>query len=286
MKKLYSFIVSVFAGAILSAQAFTATYDFTESPTNTDAGTLTGTNFTVSTFSASGLSYSSTTGNRYSISGAPLTGLDTTKYIEVTLTPDSGYKMSISSLTFKVQRSGTGPRDISVRSSVDGYANNLGTASINPANAELSVVAPETIHYVNDISTAQVGATYTISSITDVTAPVVLRFYPFTAEATGGTFSVDDVVIGGTVVSTTLGTVDNVNNKTIAFKNTLIDNTLSLQTKGNAIVKVYNMNGQLVKTAQVSTNAANVDVSALAKGNYVVTAELNGEKISQKIIKK
>lgn len=216
----------------------------------------------------------------------PTTGLDTTKYIEVTLTPDSGYKMSISSLTFKVQRSGTGPRDIAVRSSVDGYANNLGTASINPVNAELSVTSPDVIHYVNDISVAQVGATYTISSITDVTSPVVLRFYPFTAEASGGTFSVDDVVVSGTVVSTTLGTIDIASNKNIAFKNTLVDNTLSFQTKGTATVKVYNMNGQLIKTAKVSTNASNVDISALAKGNYVVTAELNGEKISQKIIKK
>lgn len=286
MKKLYSFILSVTVGAVLSAQAFTATYDFVESPTNTDAGTLTGTNFTVSAFSASGLTYSNTTGNRFAISNAPTTGLDTTKYIEVTLTPDSGYKMSITSLTFKVQRSGTGPRDIAVRSSADSYANNLGTASINPANVELSVTSPDVIHYVNDNSTAQVGATYTVSTIVDSTSPVVLRFYPYTAEATGGTFSVDDVVVSGTVVSTTLGTIDNANNKNIAFKNTLVDNTLSLQTKGNATVKVYNMNGQLVKTAQVSTNASNVDVSSLAKGNYVVTAELNGEKISQKIIKK
>lgn len=62
MKNIYSFIVSVFVGAVLSAQAFTATYDFVESPTNTDAGTLTGTNFTVSTFSATGLSFSTATG--------------------------------------------------------------------------------------------------------------------------------------------------------------------------------------------------------------------------------
>ena len=66
----------------------------------------------------------------------------------------------------------------------------------------------------------------------------------------------------------------------------MVDNTLSFQTKGNASVKVYNANGQLVKSATISAQNANVDVASLPKGNYVVTAELNGEKISQKVIKK
>ena len=66
----------------------------------------------------------------------------------------------------------------------------------------------------------------------------------------------------------------------------MVDNTLSFQTKGNATVRVYNTNGQLVKTANVSAQNANVNVANLPKGNYVVTAELNGETVSQKILKK
>jgi hypothetical protein len=42
----------------------------------------------------------------------------------------------------------------------------------------------------------------------------------------------------------------------------------------------------LVKTANVSAQNANVNVANLPKGNYVVTAESSGEKISQKVIKK
>lgn len=84
----------------------------------------------------------------------------------------------------------------------------------------------------------------------------------------------------------TLGTSDLINLKNIFLKNTMVDNTLSFQAKGNASVKVYNANGQLVKSATISAQNANVDVASLPKGNYVVTAELNGEKISQKVIKK
>ena len=84
----------------------------------------------------------------------------------------------------------------------------------------------------------------------------------------------------------TLGTIEVLKSKNIALKNTVVDNTLSFQTKGNATVKVYNANGQLVKSAEVSVFNSTVDVASLPKGNYVVTSELNGEKVSQKIIKK
>ena len=96
-------------------------------------------------------------------------------------------------------------------------------------------------------------------------------------------FFLDDIKV---VESSTLGLSDISKTKNIFLRNTLVDNTLSFQTKGNATVRVYNTNGQLVKTANVSAQNANVNVANLPKGNYVVTAESSGEKISQKVIKK
>lgn len=286
MKKLYSLLSTVFVVAAFSAQtAFTVTYDFVESPTSSDAGALTGTDYTVSTFSSTGVSYVSGTGNRYANSGAPTGALDTGKYIEVTLTPSTGYTMTVNSLTFRVQRSGTGPRDMAVRSSADGYAANL-PATINPTNAELSIIPTNVVHFVNDISTGQPGATITPTNIKFVAGSLKFRFYFFTSEATSGTFSVDDVVISGTTQTVSLGVDDVLKSKNIALKNTIVDNTMSFQTKGNAFVKVYNANGQLVKSATISATDYNLDVASLPKGNYVVTAELNGETVSQKIIKK
>ena len=287
MKKIFTLLSIVAISFYVQGQTnFTATYDFAESPTNNELGALTGsTNLTISKFSTVGATYVSDTGNRYANSGAPTGTLNTNKYVQVTLTPSTGYSLTINSLTVKVQRSGTGPRDIAVRSSADNYTANL-PATINPANAALSIIPTNVIHYVNDISTGQNGATITPTNITDVDKAVTFRFYFFNAEVTTGTFSVDDVVINGTTKSIPLGTIDNIKEKNIFLKNTMVDNTLSFQTKGNATVRVYNTNGQLVKTANVSAQNANVNVANLPKGNYVVTAELNGETVSQKILKK
>lgn len=287
MKKIFTLLSIVAISFYVQGQTnFTATYDFVESPTNDELGALTGsTNLTISKFSTEGANYVSSTANRYANSDAPTGMLNTGNYVQVTLTPSTGYTLTINSLTVRVQRSGTGPRDMAVRSSVDNYTDNL-PATINPANAALSIIPTNVIHYVSDISTGQNGATITPTNITDVSSPVTFRFYFFNAEATTGTFSVDDVVINGTTKSIPLGTIDNIKEKNIFLKNTMVDNTLSFQTKGNASVKVYNANGQLVKSATISAQNANVNVANLPKGNYVVTAELNGETVSQKILKK
>ncbi|PQA95616.1 nuclease [Chryseobacterium shigense] len=49
-------------------------------------------------------------------------------------------------------------------------------------------------------------------------------------------------------------------------------------------VKVYNMFGQVVKSASVQQNGT-VNVAELAKGNYIVTGTVNNEPVSQKILK-
>ncbi|MCS3530447.1 carbohydrate binding domain-containing protein [Chryseobacterium sp. JUb7] len=49
-------------------------------------------------------------------------------------------------------------------------------------------------------------------------------------------------------------------------------------------VKVYNMFGQVVKSASVKENET-LNVSELQKGNYIVTGTVNNELVSQKILK-
>ena len=77
--------------------------------------------------------------------------------------------------------------------------------------------------------------------------------------------------------------VSDVNNVKINLvKNTRVNNTLVFGAKAN--VQIVNANGQVVKTAAVSENTS-MDVSSLTKGMYIVTAEVNGQKVSQKIMK-
>lgn len=80
----------------------------------------------------------------------------------------------------------------------------------------------------------------------------------------------------------TLAITDTKSAKKMLVKNTVVGDEISFGAKAN--VKVYNMNGQLVKTASVEKDSK-LNVSSLAKGNYVVTGEVNGQKISQKFVK-
>lgn len=66
-------------------------------------------------------------------------------------------------------------------------------------------------------------------------------------------------------------------------KNTVVGNAILFAAKAD--VQILNMNGQVVKTASVNENSS-LEVSSLAKGMYVVTANVNGKAVSQKIIKK
>ena len=126
------------------------------------------------------------------------------------------------------------------------------------------------------------------NTITGLNIPVGqifwIRFVDINVSGTDDGLAIDDFSL--TPINSTLSVNDISKTKNIFLKNTMVDNTLSFQTKGNASVKVYNANGQLVKSATISAQNANVDVASLPKGNYVVTAELNGEKVSQKVIKK
>ena len=111
-----------------------------------------------------------------------------------------------------------------------------------------------------------------------------IRFVDVNVSGTDDGLAIDDFSL--TPKNSTLSAIDVLKSKNIFLKSTIVENTLNFQAKGNAAVKVYNMNGQLVKSSNISASSSNVDVSNLAKGNYVVTAELNGEKVSQKVIKK
>ncbi len=77
--------------------------------------------------------------------------------------------------------------------------------------------------------------------------------------------------------------VSNVNLLAKEFiKNTVATSTILFGAKSD--VKIYSLSGQLVKSASVNAGTS-LDVSSLAKGIYIVTGEVNGQKVSQKIIK-
>lgn len=286
MKKISSLFAGVVLAVTLNAQAtpapgtFTITYDFAEAP-SPDPGTVEGDNVTSSSFIAVGLA-STTTGNRFAWSDFPVSGaMDENKYFEVTITPAANYKMTITSITFAVQRSGTGPRTYVVRSSVDTFAANK-PAAINNGNPELEILPNNQFHFTNDSSGKQVGSSIVPIKIIDITAPVKLRFYAYDAEASGGTFSIDDVVISGKLESV-LATDESALARANFVKNTVVANNILFGAKSN--IQIVNMNGQVVKSASVN-DGTSLDVASLPKGMYIVTGTVDGKPVSQKIMKK
>lgn len=215
MKKTLLILILCFFCRLSFSQSFTATYDFgslTNSSGLTDPTPVpTGSNVTFGSFTSTGASANPNAASRFSYTGWPLgatTGSNTftgslsaTSYYQVTITPAAGYNLTVSDLTFTLQRSGTGIRQYAVRSSIDNYASNL-PASITPANTDLSVVLATNIFQVNDAtSSAESGSKITLSANhAAVNGAITFRFYGFNAEATGGTFSIDDVLFTGSVV--------------------------------------------------------------------------------------
>ena len=199
------------SGCIVN-KIFTAVYTF--SGVTTTSGTTDPTSVPVadavvfSSFAATGVGANSSAAGRFSFTGWPLgatsgsntfTGnLSSTQYYEITITPASGYKLDLASLVFTVQRSATGVRQWSVRSSIDNFTNNL-PASINPANSALQTNSNNSFQIIDRATaTAQSGCNIVFGKDhLNLTTPVKLRFYGFNAESASGTFSLNGVTING-----------------------------------------------------------------------------------------
>ncbi|CAM3573399.1 choice-of-anchor D domain-containing protein [Flavobacterium gelidilacus] len=109
-------------------------------------------------------------------------------YMQFSVTPNSGFQFSVSSIKINLQRSGTGPSAIVLRSSVDGYTTNLDT--------QYSIID----------NTSTQSFTFTFAQANSSSA-VTYRVYMY-AEATGGSggigdFTGNDLVVNGTVTSLT-----------------------------------------------------------------------------------
>ncbi|MBK8087065.1 MAG: lamin tail domain-containing protein [Chitinophagaceae bacterium] len=216
MRKLFRFSFLIVPALFLfslsaRSQVFSGIYNFanvTNSSGTTDptpAPTATG--LTFSSFTAVGqTTLNPNAGGRFSFTGHPtgattasdiFTGsINTNQYYQVTITPTPGYSLDINSIAFTLQRSATGIRQYAVRSSLD-YNTNL-PAGISPANTDLSVVSTNVFQVSDATSSAEDGSTITLGSSYDaITSAVTFRFYGWNAEASGGTFSIDNVTING-----------------------------------------------------------------------------------------
>jgi PKD repeat protein len=202
--------------AVCTVYPITANYKFDSVTTGSGASdptpltVITGTTYTP--FTANGVSANSSIAKKFAYSGwdtgAPdgattfssLTGtINTSKYYEFTVKPSSiSYQMTLTGITFEVNRSATGPRTYAVRSSKDGFAANL-PASITPANTNLAVQTGNIFFMKFDSTSVQKGTKITLgSSFAIDTTTVKFRIYAYNAEDAAGSFGIDSVYLSGT----------------------------------------------------------------------------------------
>lgn len=166
-------------------------------------------NLVVTPFKAVGVSDHSSANGRFSFTGWPTGAINGSdifngvvnegRYYEVTIASSEGFAAHLFRITFTIRRSGTGVRQLVVRSSRDGFKENL-PVSI-PADNKNVQITPAQVLQVNDASTTDnEGCTVTMGAeFMDLEEPVTFRFYGFNSEAAGGTFSLDDVKITGSI---------------------------------------------------------------------------------------
>lgn len=162
-----------------------------------------------------------------------------------------------------------------------------------PATASFSVTATgDNLKYVwqkstnngtdwNDIAEAD-GSDMNTASYTTPSTTEAMDGYLYRVIVSSGTCTTTSAAAKLTV-ETTLSAGDINTAKAALVKNTVVENNILFGAK--AEVQIINMNGQVVKSAFVNENTS-VDVSSLAKGTYIVTGNVNGKAVSQKIIKK
>lgn len=117
---------------------------------------------------------------------------------------------------------------------------------------------------------------YTRTLTANISGDVVIEF-----RATGSRQVVLDDI--SWTAAGSLGTTEVKGKKQIFVKNTSVNNEIYFGAKSD--IKIFNVNGQIVKTASVSENGS-VNVETLQSGIYFVTGNVNGEAISEKIIKR
>ncbi|MDP9954638.1 hypothetical protein J2X97_000275 [Epilithonimonas hungarica] len=251
MKKIYSLFAAVVLTASINAQTtvFNATFDDVDGTGGSDG------NWASSVAGTALASY--TTGGTWDLTRAYKGGgclkMGTASVLGVLKTPNITLTGS-GTLTFRAAAWNGNNENTTLKVSATGGT--LSQATVTLVKASYT--------------------TYTIN-VTNATGNVVIAFEG--NAAANGRFFIDDIK----VTMETMAVIDATKEKTGLVKNTIVSNELVFGT--SAKISVYNTAGQIVKTAEVSDNSR-LDVSSLPKGTYVVTGLVNGQAVSQKIIKK
>lgn len=222
-------------------------------------------NLTTSTITrGSGLTSTGTNADRFNAKSFTTTNsvsdaISNNDYFEFSITPNSGFVFSITSIDFNFERSSTGPKAFTIRSSVDSYTSDLASVTIS------------------DVTTVQTG-TFTFS-IVDKNSAVTFRIYAYDAESTAGSGGFEgtgnDLSVNG---STAVGCTEPTTQASSFSTSNITESSIDISfTRGNGDggVLVLAKEGSAIDSDPESGTAytANATFSSgdqIGTGNYVV----------------
>ena len=258
MKKFYSLFAIAAFGSMVFAQG-TENFEAQTVLTSTYAdGSFSGQTAGVTVNFVHSRNEGLSTSDDYSISGKGimLRRADESSSVEFTI-PNG-----VGTFTFKYRKAFTGGNERKLSVQVDGAEVATSTAFGAGSGADATV--------------------YTMNTVINKSGVVKVKItYPNGTPAGNRQVTIDDV----SWTANTMGVVDASSIKAGLVKNTFVKENLSFGVAGKTNVQIFNMNGQEVSSAVVDGNTE-LNVSFLPKGAYIVTAVVDGEKVSQKIIKK
>lgn len=185
-------------------------------------------------------------------------------YMEFTITPNATFQFSVSSISINLQRSGSGPSAVALRSSVDNYATDLdGEKAITDGTSTQSF-------------------TFTFAQANSTTA-VTYRFYMFAEQTTGsggiGDGAGNDIVVNGTVTSASSDPVVGFNAAASAETETDITfNTSIPVTISNYAAPVsvsVTVIGGTAESGDYTLNTASIDF--IANGTQNISLDINDD---------
>ncbi|MBL7816216.1 MAG: T9SS type A sorting domain-containing protein [Saprospiraceae bacterium] len=199
MNQFYKFcLATLFSILCIDSSILSQTLALWEFDSQTSA-TTTPTNGTVSdaTWSAGTITYpagnsSVATDKAISTTGFNTPSLNANKYLQFTISPNNNYAMSLGSISFYEQRSGTGPTSWVLRSSLDGYANDLNAPSPSTTSTTFGTT-PQSVNLGIDFQY--------------ITTSVTFRIYAYGASSSAGTWRIDDLSVEGTMSDVTNPTI-------------------------------------------------------------------------------
>lgn len=184
--------------------------------------------------------------NRFNVNGWNDATLNSNKYIYFTLTSDAGYAIDFTSFVYTGQASGSGPVNIEIRSSVDGYATNIGTPTIAGTTINLT------------------GAAYQ-----NIQSPITFRIYLWGASSSAGTYGVQDFAFYGNmrILCSSPTAIEFVTQPTVVAQDAVMspvlvrakcaDGTTGAGYTGSVVLSVYNGCGYTSQTVNAVNGIAN-----------------------------